>query len=102
MGIAVNGVQKIIDAWAADPMKVVPMYKEAYPGITDDEAVNLINLFTGLYTQPFKTQKEWDAKQKAYSKAVEATKKKYPDGVFPSLMFPAIDIPLIDADDINL
>lgn len=102
MGIAVNGVQKIIDAWAADPMKVVPMYKEAYPGITDDEAVNLINLFTGLYSKTVNTQEEFDAKYKIYSAALKATKKKYPGGVFPSLMFPAIDIPLIDADDINL
>lgn len=98
MSIGVMGVQGIIEMWAANPSKVLPMYREAYPGITDDEALALINLFTGLYTQPFKTQKEWDAKQKAYSKAVEATKKKYPDGVFPSLMFPAVDTPLIDIE----
>lgn len=98
MSVGVVGLRKIIETIAADPVKALPQFKEAYHGITDDEAIALINLFTGLYIQPVSTQKEWNKKQKAYSAALKAARKKYPIGQFPTFDIATLDLPLIDIE----
>ena len=99
MSIGVIGLRKMVKAWEANPAKLLPAYKEALPGITDDEVMQLITLFIGLYSKTV-TQKEFEAKQKTYSAALQKAQKKYKGGAFPSFNFPALDMPLIDIDEL--
>ena len=95
-----NSLKQMIDTLTADPARMLPAFKEAYPGITDGEALQLALTFTGLFKQPGQSEREHKARQREYSAALDAAGKKYPGGAFPSIEMPAleIDLPGLDFD----
>ncbi len=80
----------------ADPKRLIHEYKEAYPGIADDEAQVLAIAFTGLLC----SGAELETKQREYAKTLAEMERKYPGGAFPSIDLPAFDfdIPLWEDD----
>lgn len=97
-----NTVRHIIDEVTANPDRLIPAFREAYPGITDGEARQLALLFTGLF-EPAATAggngKALNERHMRYRAALDAAEKKYPGGAFPSIDPPALDftIPGIDS-----
>lgn len=86
-------LKDMMNRWNENPALLMPIYKDACPGITDDEALTLAQSFAGLFKASgrTRTRREQEAQFRAYLETLEAARAKYPGGDIQPFSFTGFD-----------